>query len=129
VAFNLTPTEDPAGGEAWCEQVACLWPDAPAGTSASFLASTFHGAGLSQVLSLGGDIPAACARLREAYADHAVLRPAGPVPTPVEAAASDRALFACRAAGSWLWVWVVYDNVKVGKPAMAAKILATLAGR
>jgi hypothetical protein len=129
-AFNLLPSGPvPRGGD-WVDQVAALWDQRPSAASVTILSSTFHGAAFSMLVRLGGDVSAAAARLEDLFASDPRIQPGAETVTPVGAASEGRTVFRALPAGEdWLSIWCAYDNMKAGKPAHAARILATLAGR
>jgi aspartate-semialdehyde dehydrogenase len=129
-AFNLLPLDGGTGDRGWVRQVASLWPGCPPALSSAFLSGVFHGAGLSLVFHLDGDAEEACRRLSEVFGSHGSLRPVRDFPSAVEASSQEHTRFAVRSSETGLlWVWVVYDQLRAGKPAHAAGVLATLGGR
>jgi hypothetical protein len=129
-AFNLLPLDGGTGDGEWVRQVASLWSLCPPALSSAFLSGVFHGAGLSLVFHLEGDAEEACRALSESFEGDGALRLALDFPSAVEASSQERTRFAVRSSQTGLlWVWVVYDQLRAGKPAHAARILATLGGR
>lgn len=127
VAFNLLPLSGGEGEGGWVRQVASLWPACPPALSAAFLTGVFHGAGLSLTLGVGGDAEEAPRLLSGAFDGHGALRLSTEPPSAVEVAALGHARFTVRScAAGPVWIWVAYDPLKAGRPAHAARILATL---
>lgn len=128
-AFNLLPMDGGTGDGEWVRQVASMWSLCPPALSSAFLSGVFHGAAISLVFHLAGDAEEASRNLSETFKSHGVLRHSPDFPSAVDASSQEHSRFAVRCSETGLlWIWVVYDQLRAGKPAHAARILATLAG-
>jgi len=127
-AFNLVPEASEAGSRRFESQLRSLWPGLPSLMTATVLSSMFHSTGASVALKSSLPSPEAVEIFEAGIRSVPQVEYVGAdPPSAQDAVSSEKALLALRPTEDrWLWAWLVYDNVKMGRPSHAMTILETL---
>ncbi len=127
-AFNLLPDDSDGSRRLFEGQIQALWPDAPPMMLVSLFSSMFHTTGLSVAVKPSVPIPEALEVLEDGLRDLPQFEgfDGGSLSTQ-DAVSTDKILAALNPSDNhWIQIWMVFDNVKVGRPSHAVTILETL---
>jgi aspartate-semialdehyde dehydrogenase len=129
LAFNLLPLPDLLASELFGAQARVLSGRSVDINCLAFQIPVFHGTTLSAILRVhdAGKVVGALRSGMEAGGTFKLWEE-GPWPSPLETASLDVPILGIkRLSEDVVWLWLLYDNVKAGKGAMAGRTIKALA--